>query len=246
MRREIGKNAAGPLAAMAMAMAMAMMMMAMAMAVALALVLTGGLHAAEQPIAPAPVIDNGRVLVWRLQLSKGETGPSTPKDLDTVVMFLEGGRIRSEAPDGHSRLETRHSGDAIWVPRGSAVKDTAVSGPVEEVVIGLKDAPVEPLVNSSGLPSAFPRPGSRKILENSRVIVWQYSWVPGRPSPMHFHDKDVVVAYREEGSLQSVSPTGERTVNAHHPGEIRFNTRNRSHSEQLLSGRQSAVMVELK
>jgi hypothetical protein len=236
MTLAIGKNGAGPLKALPMMMAMVV-----------GLVLTGGLHAADQPIAPAPAIDNGRVLVWRLQLKKGETGPYTPKDLDTVVMFLKGGRIRSEGPDGHHRLDTRNPGDAIWVRRGSPVRDTPVSaGPVEEVVVALKDAPVEPLVNSSGLPTAFPRPGSRKILENSRVIVWQYSWVPGRPSPMHFHDKDVVVAYREEGSLQSVSPTGERTVNAHHPGEIRFNTRNRSHSEQLLSGRQSAVMVELK
>jgi hypothetical protein len=235
MRLAIGNNGTRPIKAMAMAMAAAM-----------ALVLTGDLRAAEQPITPAPVIDNGRVLVWHLQLKKGETGPYAPKDLDTVVMFLEGGRIRSEAPDGHSRLETRRAGDAIWVPRGSAGKDTAVSGPVEEVVIALKDAPVEPLVNSSGLPNAFPRPGSRKILENSRVIVWQYSWVPGRPSPMHFHDKDVVVAFREEGSLESVSPTGEGTVNASHPGEIRFNARGRSHSEKLLAGHQSAVMVELK
>jgi hypothetical protein len=43
-----------------------------------------------------------------------------------------------------------------------------------------------------------------------------------------------------------VSPTGERTANTAHPGEIRFNPRNRSHSEQLISGRQSAVAVELK
>lgn len=218
-----------------------------ALPLAMILVFAGGLRAADGPGASAPVIDNSRVLVWRVQLRKGEAGPYTPKDLDTVVMFLEGGRIRSEAPDGRYRLQRRRSGDAVWVPEGSPLRDTPLSdGPVEEVVIALKDAPVEPLVNSSGLPSAFPRPGSRKILENSRVIVWQYSWAPGRPSPMHFHDKDVVVAFREEGTLQSVTPTGERSVNTYHPGEIRFNSRNRSHSEQLLSGHQSAVMVELK
>lgn len=211
------------------------------------LVFSSGLCAADQPTAPAPVIDNSRVLVWSLQLKKGETGPYTPKDLDTVVMFLKGGLIRSEAPDGRHRIATRHPGDAVWVPKGAPLKDTPVSeGTVEEVVVALKDASVEPLVNSTGLPSAFPRPGSKKVLENSRVIVWQYTWLPDRPSPMHFHDKDVVVAFRQEGALQSVSPAGERTVNTYHPGEIRFNSRNRSHSEQLVSGRQSAVMVELK
>ena len=115
-----------------------------------------------------------------------------------------------------------------------------------EVVIALKDAPVEPWVNSSGLPAAFPRPGSRKVLENRRVIVWQYAWVAGRPTPMHVHDKDVVVGFRYEGTLKSVSPTGEQTVNTYHPGIVRFNPRNRSHSEQLISGRESAMIVELK
>lgn len=219
--------------------------MSKVLAIAAILAFTGSSQAADR--APAPVIDNSRVVVWSLQLRKGDTGPFTPKDLDTVVMFLEGGTIRSEAPDGRSHVQRRRSGDAVWVPKGSPLKDTPVSeAAVEEVVIALKDTPVEPLANTSGLPSAFPRPGSRKVLENARVIVWQYSWVPGRPTPMHFHDKDVVVAYREEGTLQSLSPTGERTRNTYHPGEIRFNARNRSHSEQLVSGRQSAVMVELK
>ena len=43
------------------------------------LVFSSGLCAADQPTAPAPVIDNGRVLVWSLQLKKGETGPYTPE-----------------------------------------------------------------------------------------------------------------------------------------------------------------------
>ena len=209
------------------------------------LLLSAGLCAADEQ--PAPVIDNARVLVWSLHLEKGQTGPYTPRDLDTVVMFLKGGRIKSEALDGHSQVAPRRTGDAVWVPKGSALRDTPVGGgPVDEVVIALKDAPVAPLVNSSGLPAAFPRPGSRKVLQNTRVIVWQYSWVPGRSSPMHFHDKDVVVAFRQEGTLESVSPTGERTANTYHPGEIRFNARGRSHSERLISGAESAEMVELK
>lgn len=207
----------------------------------------GGLRAADEPVALTPVIDNARVIVWSLHLRKGETGPYTPQDLDTVVMYLKGGRIRSAMPDGRSQVQMRRAGDAVWVPKGSSLRDTPLTaGPVEEVVIALKDTPVAPLLNSSGLPAAFPRPGSRKVLENARVIVWQYAWVPGRPTPMHFHDKDVVVAFLQQGTLQSVSPTGERTANTYHPGEIRFNARSRSHSEQLIAGSESAEMVELK
>ena len=33
-------------------------------------------------------------------------------------------------------------------------------------------------------------------------------WAPNTPPPMHFHDKDIVVAYRYDGSLKSTTPDG--------------------------------------
>jgi hypothetical protein len=78
------------------------------------------------------------------------------------------------------------------------------------------------------------------------VVVWNYSWAPGKPTPMHFHDKDVVVAYRYDGALKSVTPDGKATANAYKAGEVRFNKANRAHYELLTSPRQSAVMMELK
>jgi len=63
---------------------------------------------------------------------------------------------------------------------------------------------------------------------------------------MHFHDKDVVLAYRYDGALKSVTPDGKEIVNAYKAGEIRFNRGNRTHYEELVTDRQSAVMAELK
>jgi hypothetical protein len=114
------------------------------------------------------------------------------------------------------------------------------------ILIGLKDFEVEPLPNKSGYPLAFPRPGSRRILEHSRFIVWDYTWTPGVPTPMHFHDKDVVVYYLEDGDLQSATPSGEKTVNPYKPGMIRFNLRDRTHTETLIRGKQHAIITELK
>jgi hypothetical protein len=37
---------------------------------------------------------------------------------------------------------------------------------------------VPPIENKSGYPLGFPRPGSKKLLENARVIVWDYTWQP--------------------------------------------------------------------
>jgi hypothetical protein len=78
------------------------------------------------------------------------------------------------------------------------------------------------------------------------VIVWDYRWTPGVPTPMHFHDKDVVVMFLEEGDLKSTTPTGEVTLNQYKPGTIRFNARDRVHTEELVRGTERAIITELK
>jgi hypothetical protein len=195
----------------------------------------------------APVIDNDRVTVWDIRLQKGESARSTPHDLDTVIMFLEGGRISTRAANGKTSIATRAFGDALFVPRGTDASQTLLSdGSAHEIMIALKDYRVPAVANTTGLPGAFPRPGSLKVLDNDRVAVWHYSWAPGVPTPMHFHDKDVVVAYRYDGTLKSVAPDGAIVVNPYKTGDIRFNKANRSHYEELTTDRQSAVMLELK
>lgn len=195
---------------------------------------------------PAPVIDNERVTVWDVKLGPGQSGFATPHDLDTVILFVEGGMISTRS-GGKATTATRNFGDAVFVPRGSDAVDTVVSGgPAHEIVVALKDNPVPPTANTTGLPPAFPRPGSVKALENNRVVVWNYSWKTGVPTPMHFHAYDVVLSYRYDGSLKSVEPSGKETVNNYKAGDIRFNRGNRAHYEVLQSDRLSAVMMELK
>jgi hypothetical protein len=133
------------------------------------------------------------------------------------------------------------TGNATFVSKGAAPK---VSG--RSMVIDLKDDAVAPLTNNSGYPNAFPRPGSKKLLENARLIVWDYSWTPGVPTPMHFHDKDAIVVYLEDGDLTSTTPDGQAVVNPYKAGTVRFNARNRSHTELLTRGTQHAIITELK
>jgi hypothetical protein len=195
----------------------------------------------------APVIDNERVTVWDVILLKGTPGPATPQGMDTVVMFLEGGSIRTVGADGKSSTATRKFGDAVFVPIGMNVTDTLISnGMAHEIVIALKDHPTPVIPNKTGYPAAFPRPGSVEVLANDRVTVWNYTWVPDVATPMHFHDKDIVVAYRYDGALKSVTPDGAIVVNPYKAGDIRFNKGNRTHYEVLTTERQSAVMMELK
>jgi len=135
-----------------------------------------------------------------------------------------------------------HKGTARFGHRGDAPGKSGL----RTVVVELKDHAVPPLANTSGYPLAFPRPHARKLLENDKVVVWDYVWRPHEPSPMHFHDKDTLVVYEATGALQSTTADGKATVNENKFGDIRFNRRDRTHTELLLRGRGHAVITELK
>lgn len=190
--------------------------------------------------APAPVIDNAQVIVHDLHLVPGTPGPALTHVGDYVVLHISGGRVQSDG-----KTASYAPGSASFA-HGGTITETALDAPVHEVVVDLKDAPSGSVPNTSGLPNGFPRPGSKKVFENGRVIVWNYAWTPGKPTPMHFHDKNVLVVYGGDGPLKSVSPDGTTVVNHYKAGEIRFNAANRAHYEEVISGAQNAVMMELK
>jgi len=139
----------------------------------------------------------------------------------------------------------------IGGPLGSIVRKTdselwiAVAAN-KVIVITLKNAKVAPLKNTTGYPNAFPRPGNVKVYEDARVIVWDYTWTLGKATPMHFHDKDVVVIYLDNGTLKSTTTDGKSVTNKRTTGETYFNPRDRVHTETLTEGKLRAIITELK
>lgn len=167
--------------------------------------------------------------------------------VQTTAPAIDNQRVQVREIDGavdtipYESIWISRTGHAALLPKNSHSKAQGAG-----ILIGLKDFTQTPLVNKSGYPLAMPRPGSKKLIENARVIVWDYTWKPGIATPMHFHDKDVVVFYLDDGSLQSTTPGGEVTVNEYKPGMIRFNLRDRTHTETLVRGKQRAIITELK
>ncbi len=165
-----------------------------------------------------PTIDNERVTVREV------TGVLPPAQHDFVAVSLS------------------QKGRATFGHKG----DSPGKAGVHSVIIELKDHAVPPIENPTRYPLAFPRPHVKKLLENDKVIVWDYVWRPQEPTPMHFHDKDTVTVDEENGDLQSTTPDGKSVVNEHKFGDIRFNHRDRTHSELLVRGHAHAVITELK
>jgi hypothetical protein len=175
-----------------------------------------------------PVIDNDRVTVWDVTWTKGQPNPARGHDRDVVTLWIAGSKVRQ----------------ASFSKKGAGLGE-GVAG-ARSLIIELKDHPVPPLENKTGYPLAFPRPHVKKLIENDRVIVWSYRWNPGEPTPMHFHDKDVVVVYLEPTALTSTTPDGTKTLNDYKAFDVRFNKRDRTHTELLERGTGSAMMMELK
>jgi hypothetical protein len=193
------------------------------------------------------VVDNERVTVWDVTWPRGKPTALHRHKYDLIGVDLVDATVKVTSPDGQSRTSSIKVGGVAWLDKGATHIEEGMSDkPRHAILIDLKDVKVPPLENKTGLPLAFPREGGKKLFENDRVIVWDYTWTPDKPTVMHFHDKDVVTIYMENGELKSTTRDGQMTSNPMAFGDARFNPRNRMHSEELVKGKARAIVVELK
>ena len=167
-------------------------------------------------------LDSPRVHVWSDRGNQPPSGalPSIRVGLDGAVNYIGAGAASSPP--------------SPVMPGGYVVR------------IELKDLKVAALPNNTKFPLAFPRPNVKKVLDNDRVLIWDYTWTPGVPTPTHYHDKDVVVIYLEDGALRSTEPNGTSVINEHYFGFTKLNARDRVHTEELIRGKARAIIIELK
>jgi quercetin dioxygenase-like cupin family protein len=185
-----------------------------------------------QAQAPKPLIENERITAWDISIP-ARTNMSLKEiaKRDTVIVSL--------AKESLGAVEFRAN------DTGGGIRNSTL-GAARYIVIALTDVKVPALANKSGYGLAFDRPGIKKILDNDRVTVWEYTWTPGQPTPIHFHDRDVAVVYLDDGALESTTPDGMKTVNDYKFGDTRFNKPNRIHREEVIRGKQHAILTELK
>src|SRR5687768_7690311 len=81
------------------------------------------------------------------------------------------------------------------------------------------------------LPSAFPRDGAKKILENDRVIVWDVQVQKGQRVAMHTHPYDIVSVTLTPGGHQDNGADGVTEDRLFTMGDVRFTPKGRTHFE---------------
>jgi hypothetical protein len=191
-----------------------------------------------------PILENRQAAVWDTTWAEGQTNAQW--DRDTVLVFLTAGSIEVTGADGLWHVVSHQTGDVEFVPKGVLSRRRGASKEGARTIVIQLGESVPALANTTGARDAFDRPGIEKAVDNEHVTAWRYTWELGKQTPLHFHARDVVVVYLADGVLKSITPDGKSVLNPHSFGFTKFSPRGRIHYEELVEGKASAVMVELK
>ena len=115
------------------------------------------------------------------------------------------------------------------------------------ILVALASVALITSLEAQDFPPGFPRVGSRKVLENSRVIIWDATWPKGKATVLHEHPVDYLSVTLVEGAVKISARDGTSSVATAPFGFVRFNPKGVVHAEEGVSDpERRAIMVELK
>ena len=220
---------------------------------ALVTMLTGS--TAGQQLPPAfprdgakKILENDRVIVWDVQLQKGQRAAMHTHPYDIVSVTLTPGGHQDNGADGVTEDRLFKMGDVRFTPKGRTHFEVGLTDPPRRAIVTeLKPvAPGGPPA-ASKYPPAYPREGARKILENDRVILWDVTLENNHRTAMHGHPYDVMSVTLTPGAIRDVGADGvieERTFEA---GQVRFQNKGRIHADEGASVvPRRSIVIEFK
>ncbi len=106
-------------------------------------------------------------------------------------------------------------------------------------------------VTAQDYPHAFPRAGTRQILDNARVTVWEVNWQHGVKQPFHRHKYDMAGVYLRYGVITVTSLDGKDTSGQVFPvPRPYFQVKGITHREEARGKpgdpERLAIMIDLK
>jgi hypothetical protein len=193
------------------------------------------------------VLENARVVAWRVDWIKNKPTMMHEHKLDLVGVVLESGQTKITVPKGTVTTNPPTvRGAATFQARGVIHIEEALLDKARNMTVELKDEKVPARAPNTSAPEGFPREGARLVVENDRVAVWDYTYVPGRVVPLHIHNRDAVVVPIDPGELRVQFRNGETRVTRLVPGEALFFSGADAHTEEVAVGTPRVIAIELK
>jgi len=197
------------------------------------------------------ILENDRVIVWDMQLRKGQRAAMHTHPYDIVSVTLTPGGHQDNGSDGVSEDRMFKMGDVRFTPKGRTHFEVGLTDPPRRAIV-TELKPVAPggtpaAQESSTYPPAYPREGARKILENDRVILWDVTLENNRRTEMHGHPYDFMSVTLSPGAIRDVGSDGVIEARQFEVGQVRFQNKGRVHADEGASViPRRSIVIEFK
>jgi quercetin dioxygenase-like cupin family protein len=216
--------------------------------------LAGPTRAQQQLPPPFPrdgarkILENDRVVVWDVQLRKGQRAEMHTHPYDIVSVTLTPGGHQDNGADGVTEDRMFQAGDVRFTPKGRTHFEVGLTDPPRRAIITeLKPVPPGAAPAVSKYPPAYPREGARKILENDRVILWDVTLANNRRTEVHGHPYDIMSVTLTPGAIRDIGLDGAVETRRFEAGQVRFQNKGRIHADEGASAvPRRSIVIEFK
>jgi hypothetical protein len=216
------------------------------------LVLLSATILAQTPELPPPfpranatkLLENDRINIWDIVWPKGQPTVLHRHIYDQVgTYYAQGGRIIT-TPDGQKRTSVTEVGSLSTTRKGTThIEEGNTDPPLRAVFIELKkDGPSG--MAPADAPVALPH-DAKKLLDDDRVIAWDYTWTAGPQSLQFRAARETVIVFLGEGSLRVSGRDAAGTI-AVKAGMMRHIDRGAAETLAIAAGSPRALFFELK
>lgn len=194
------------------------------------------------------ILDNSVATVWDVTWEPGKATELHRHRLDFVALDLYDAAFRSIAPSGEARTIEVKAGDINYIGKGlTHIEEPADDGRRRRaVIVTLKDRPMSSIVPVETGSSPFSDVGSRLVVDNDRVRVWEHIWGPEKSPGTYSYRTDTIIVFIEGGTLTSVNFEGGKELMKVRPGEVIYRAPRTMIREFASEGRIRAMVVEIK
>jgi len=211
-----------------------------------------GLAVAQQYPPPFPrpnaekLLENDRVIAWKVIWPKNQPTPMHEHPYDQLSVTLAGGQVKVTRLSGTATVNNSVLGSVAFTPKGTVHIEEGLSDvPQRKIMLELKPSS-SPATGAESDSAGFIREGAIKLLENDRVIAWDFTWKAGHKVQLPVSNLDSVLVFVEPGIIRASSQGGTKDI-PRSAGEIVFTPRNgKSATEEAVQASPRAVIVELK
>ncbi|MEO8895426.1 MAG: hypothetical protein ABI450_06055, partial [Rhizomicrobium sp.] len=146
------------------------------------------------------ILDNNRGTVWDVIYPPGMSTGMHRHPVDFVGVELVETMLKVTTPDEKIRVSPIHRGQIYMLPKGlTHIEENVIGHPQRNsILIELKDGGPHDYPNSGQAPAGFTADGAKKVTDNNRVNLWD--WTTG-PTKSFFQAHDMFLVPMDPGTL---------------------------------------------